>query len=120
MSFADGLVSSDGPEEFDSISPINVLAAGIDEDHGSEPGLRSQTHSRQSSLNRVFFSPTPSIGSSTSSVLGRRVRELNDPQAWSDRAKVHIRSFAADKCTEYELSSSERTTIMNDSEVSSI
>lgn len=116
MPFASAL-ASDGPEEdVASSSDLNFDNLNSRES-GLGAGILPSTHSRQSSLARSTFSPSPSIGSSSNSVLGRRQRELG-PQAWSSRDKVHIREFAADKCAEYELSPTDRLNILQDSEVS--
>lgn len=114
MPFADALASSDGPEQETLITGESNLD-GADPDGFDSSSAPTRSHSRQSSLTRSVFSPSPSL-SGISSVLGRRTRELG-PQAWSPREKVQIREFAADKCAEYELSASERKNIMKDSEV---
>lgn len=115
MPFASAL-ASDGPEEdVSSTSDLN-----FDSVNSQDLGLSDAppyTHSRQSSLTHSIFSPSPSIGSSSNSVLGRRPCELG-PQAWSSQEKVHIREFPADKCAEYELSPTDRLNIMKESEVS--
>lgn len=120
MSFAEGLASSDGPDhEYGSAadgSTPDVSNAGL---IAEGAGILSHSHSRQSSISRgSTFSSSPSVGGySSSSVLGRRQREFGQ-QAWSPREKVHIRDFASDKCTEYELSATDRDNILKDSEVS--
>lgn len=115
MSFADGL-ASDGAEPGDmSVADSSNLERDIGDSESA--GNISRGHSRQSSLSRSTFSPSPSLGSLSSSVLGRRQRDF-EPQAWSKKEKVHICAFAADKCAEYELSSTERSNVLRDSEVS--
>lgn len=111
MAYADALASSD-PAEPDT----DGLTPGVS-DFEEPVSSRNHSLSRQSSLSRSMFSPSPSLGSVSSSDLGRRHREIGS-QAWSTREKVHIQEFAADKCAEYELTTNERKDIMRDSEVS--
>lgn len=113
MAFADGLDSSDGLEPEDMSAAGGSNSDGNNFDNSEGAGTISRSHSRQSSL---AFSSSPGPGSFPS-VLGRRQRELGQ-QTWSSREKVHIRDFAADKCAEYELSGTDRKSIMNDSQVS--
>lgn len=115
MPFASAIASDGLEEELSSASDSNFANSNFpDFDNGR---MLPRTHSRQSSIARSTFSPSPGLGSPTVSVLGRRSRELG-PQAWSSRDKVHIREFAADRCAEYELSAPDRLIILKDSEVS--
>lgn len=113
MPYADELASSDPADEAGAEplptadDPTIDPASNLDLNYG---------HTRQSSMAPSMCSRSPSIGSATSSSLGRRPREIG-PGYFSNREKVHIREFTQEKCTEYELPPKERAIIMKNSEV---